>query len=133
MRQSGLMRPSKLRLPLSTEATTRSCSSTVREISGARGPELPMQVVQPKPTRWKPSSPSYGSSPALPLAGPGDPGGRGAGVADAGGAAEADQVEAELLEVRQQPGPLVVVHDHLGPGGAGGRRPRPETTAAARV
>src|ERR1700674_1016646 len=25
------------------------------EVSGARGPELPMQVVQPKPTRLKPS------------------------------------------------------------------------------
>src|SRR5271157_1764228 len=28
----------------------------VLEISGASGPELPMQVVQPKPTRLKPSA-----------------------------------------------------------------------------
>jgi hypothetical protein len=47
MRQSGLMRPSKLRLPDSTEQTTSPLASTASEISGASGPELPMQVVQP--------------------------------------------------------------------------------------
>ena len=47
MRTSGLMRPSKLRLPESTAATDRPCSFTAAEISGASGPELPMQVVQP--------------------------------------------------------------------------------------
>jgi hypothetical protein len=55
MRQSGLMRPSKFRLPDSTEHTTRSLASIAAETSGASGPELPMQVVQPYPTRWKPS------------------------------------------------------------------------------
>ena len=35
-----------------------------------------------------------------------------AGVADAGGAAVADQVEAELVQVRGQPGRVVVVGDH---------------------
>ena len=39
--------------------------------------------------------------------------GQRAGVADAGGAAVADQVEAELLQVRQQAGLLVVVRDDL--------------------
>src|SRR4029077_20004613 len=48
-------RPSKLRLPESTAAATRSFSLIVFEISGASGPELPMQVVQPKPTRLYPS------------------------------------------------------------------------------
>jgi hypothetical protein len=41
------MRPSKLRLPLSTEQTARSCSLTAALISSGSGPELPMQVVQP--------------------------------------------------------------------------------------
>ncbi len=36
-----------------------------------------------------------------------------AGVADAGRAAVADEVEAELVEVRREAGPLVVVGDHL--------------------
>src|SRR5262249_2618238 len=49
------MRPSKLRLPDSTAAATRSLSLMVLEISGASGPELPMQVVQPNATRLKPS------------------------------------------------------------------------------
>ena len=43
---SGCTRPSKLRLPDSTEATTssfRRCPST----PAGSGPELPMQVVQP--------------------------------------------------------------------------------------
>ena len=54
-RTSGLTRPSKLRLPESTAAATRSSSLIALEISGGSGPELPMQVVQPKPTRLKPS------------------------------------------------------------------------------
>ncbi len=41
------MRPSKLRLPESTETTARSSSPTTFEISSGSGPELPMQVVQP--------------------------------------------------------------------------------------
>ncbi len=44
---SGLIRPSKFRLPDSTETTARSFSCTAAEISSGSGPELPMQVVQP--------------------------------------------------------------------------------------
>src|SRR5438876_9282003 len=49
------MRPSKLRLPESTAAATRSPLPIASEIGSGSGPELPMQVVQPKPTRLKPS------------------------------------------------------------------------------
>src|ERR1700730_6059545 len=49
------MRPSKFRLPERTAAAIMPLSLMVFEISGAKGPELPMQVVQPKPTRLKPS------------------------------------------------------------------------------
>ena len=61
---SALTRPSKLRLPESTAAATRSPSLTALEISAGSGPELPMQVVQPKPTRLKPSASSGSVSPA---------------------------------------------------------------------
>ena len=44
---SGCTRPSKLRLPESTEQATTSPALTASEISGFSGPELPMQVVQP--------------------------------------------------------------------------------------
>ena len=44
---SGLIRPSKLRLPESTDATDRSAELIAAEISSDSGPELPMQVVQP--------------------------------------------------------------------------------------
>src|SRR5699024_2720366 len=47
-----------------------------------------------------------------------------AGVADAGGAAVADQVEAQLVQVRGQAGTFVVVGDDLGPGGQGSLDPR---------
>src|SRR3954452_6371561 len=57
------MRPSKLRLPLSTEHTARSASFTAAEISSGSGPEFPMHVVQPYPTRLKPSSSSGSSRP----------------------------------------------------------------------
>ena len=50
--------------------------------------------------------------------------GQRAGVADAGRAAVADQVEAELLQVRGELGLLVVVHDDLGPGGQRRLHPR---------
>ena len=50
--------------------------------------------------------------------------GQRAGVADAGGAAVADQVEAELVQVRREAGPLVVVHDDLRARGQGGLHPR---------
>src|SRR5439155_2007463 len=46
----------------------------------------------------------------------GDLGRQRPGVADAGRAAEPDQVETELVEVGDEPGPLVVVHDYPGPG-----------------
>ncbi|MNP65047.1 hypothetical protein D3C76_1606050 [compost metagenome] len=39
-----------------------------------------------------------------------------AGVADAGGAAVADQVKTELIQIRCQPGSLEVVGDHFGAG-----------------
>src|SRR3954469_12656178 len=56
MRTSGLIRPSKLRFPDSTDTTARPSRLTASEISAGSGPELPMQVVQPKPTRLKPSA-----------------------------------------------------------------------------
>src|SRR3954463_15318956 len=59
------MRPSKFRLPDSTEQTDRSPSVTASEISFGSGPELPMQVVQPYPTRLNPSSSRYSVRPAL--------------------------------------------------------------------
>ena len=43
---------SKLRLPESTAVTVRSLALIASEISGSSGPELPMQVAQPKPTSW---------------------------------------------------------------------------------
>src|SRR6202012_3279589 len=52
---SALTRPSKLRLPESTAAATMPLSLIDFEISSGSGPELPMQVVQPKPTRVKPT------------------------------------------------------------------------------
>src|SRR6185503_19640667 len=51
---SGETRPSKLRLPESTAAAISPLSLIVLEIAGGNGPELPIQVVQPKPTRLKP-------------------------------------------------------------------------------
>src|SRR3990170_6123825 len=58
------MRPSKLRLPLSTETTTRLRDSTSALTSSGSGPLLPMQVVQPYPTRLKPIRSRYVSRPA---------------------------------------------------------------------
>src|SRR3990172_6126174 len=59
------MRPSKLRLPESTAATTRSELVIALTISPDNGPELPMQVVQPYPTKLKPSSANGSSKPAF--------------------------------------------------------------------
>src|SRR5262245_38260158 len=59
------MRPSKLRLPLNTDATTRLRDSTSAATSSGSGPLLPMHVVQPYPTRLNPSSSRNGWSPAL--------------------------------------------------------------------
>src|SRR6185312_3603672 len=59
------MRPSKLRLPLSTAATTRSSFLTAAETASGSGPLLPMQVVQPYPTRLKLRASRKGVSPAL--------------------------------------------------------------------
>src|SRR5215212_6667905 len=58
------MRPSKLRLPDSTETTARSPCSIAAETSSGSGPELPMHVVQPYPTRLNPSCSRYGTRPA---------------------------------------------------------------------
>ena len=44
-------------------AATRPFSLIALKSLGASGPELPMQVVQPKPTRLKPSASSYFCSP----------------------------------------------------------------------
>jgi hypothetical protein len=49
------MRPSKFRLPDSTATTASPSRFTASEISAGSGPELPMQVVHPNPTRLKPS------------------------------------------------------------------------------
>src|SRR4051812_19789071 len=59
------MRPSKLRLPESTPETMRPLSLIVLEIGAGNGPELPMQVVQPKPTRLKPIASSDSCRPDL--------------------------------------------------------------------
>ena len=61
---SGLIRPSKFRLPDSTETTARSLAFTASLIASGSGPELPMHVVHPYPTRLKPSFSRYGVSPA---------------------------------------------------------------------
>src|SRR5258706_16410526 len=58
------MRPSKLRFPDSTDATTRFLSLTIEDTGSGSGPLLPMQVVQPYPTRLNPSSASGSISPA---------------------------------------------------------------------
>src|SRR5262245_61209824 len=58
------MRPSKLRFPLRTDATTSSFSCTAFATSGGSGPEFPMQVVQPKPTALNFSLSRNGRSPA---------------------------------------------------------------------
>src|SRR4029077_18349311 len=58
------MRPSKLRLPLNTDATTRFFASISADTSSGSGPLLPMQVVHPYPTRLNPSSSRYCCRPA---------------------------------------------------------------------
>ena len=50
--------------------------------------------------------------------------GQGTAVADAGRAAVADEVEAQLVEVFGQPGPFQVLGDHLGAGSQRGLDPR---------
>jgi hypothetical protein len=57
------MRASKLRLPESTEAATTSWSTRSFSTRASRGPEFPMQVVQPYPTTWKPSASRSSCSP----------------------------------------------------------------------
>ncbi len=46
-RTRGWIRPSKLRLPDRTAATTSWSASTAAAIGSSSGPELPMHVVQP--------------------------------------------------------------------------------------
>ncbi len=65
-----------------------------------------------------------GDGEVVGLDGLGDLGVQRTGVADAGGAAVADDVEAELLQVRGQARLVVVVGDNLGPGSDGGLDPR---------
>ncbi len=64
-----------------------------------------------------------GHRQVAPGHGVGHPGEQGAGVADAGGAAEADEVEAEGRQGLDQAGALVVVHDHPRAGGERGLHP----------
>src|SRR5215217_3733146 len=59
------MRPSKFRLPLSTDATTRLRSRTSAATSSGSGPLLPIHVVHPYPTRLNPRRSRYVSRPAL--------------------------------------------------------------------
>ena len=58
------MRPSKLRLPLSTDTATRLLSLIAAPMASGSGPLFPMHVVQPKPTRLNFSFSRYGVSPA---------------------------------------------------------------------
>src|SRR5699024_5157097 len=46
------------------DATVKSCSVIACSISGRKGPEFPIHVVQPYPTRLKPSLSKYGINPA---------------------------------------------------------------------
>ena len=64
MRTSACTRPSKLRLPESTEQADRLPSEMAFDTGSGRGPELPMQVAQPYPTTWKPSASRSSISPA---------------------------------------------------------------------
>ena len=59
------MRASKLRFPDSTLAPMRSFFVSASSSSRSSGPELPMHVVQPKPTRLKPSWSRNGCRPVL--------------------------------------------------------------------
>src|SRR5204863_3487254 len=58
------MRPSKFLLPDSTEQTTSSHSAIAFETASGSGPEFPMHVVQPYPTRCNRSFSSGLISPA---------------------------------------------------------------------
>src|SRR4026209_1355033 len=58
------MRPSKLRFPDRTATTVSFSASTTLATSSGSGPEFPMHVVHPYPTRLKPSFSRYGVSRA---------------------------------------------------------------------
>src|SRR5579859_5544646 len=58
------MRPSKFRLPLRIAATTRLPCLIAAAIGSATGPLLPIQVVQPYPTRLKRNCSRYPINPA---------------------------------------------------------------------
>ena len=59
------MRASKLRFPDSTLAPMMSFLVSASSSPRSSGPELPIQVVQPNPTRWKPNRSRNGCSPVL--------------------------------------------------------------------
>src|SRR5450756_3037235 len=59
------MRASKLRFPDRTLAAMRSFLVSASSSPRSSGPELPMQVVQPKPTRLKPNRSRNGCRPVL--------------------------------------------------------------------
>src|SRR5690554_2383419 len=60
----GCTLASKFLFPESTEATTISPLSTASAIAVGRGPEFPIQEVQPYPTLWKRKASKSASSPA---------------------------------------------------------------------
>ena len=57
------MRPSKLRLPERTATAVTPFASIASATGAGKGPEFPMQVMQPNPTGWKPSASSERCSP----------------------------------------------------------------------
>ena len=59
------MRASKLRFPDRTLAPMMSFVVSASSSSRSSGPELPMHVVQPKPTRLKPNRSRNGCRPVL--------------------------------------------------------------------
>src|SRR4029450_3259831 len=58
------MRPSKFRFPERTATPIKFASPIACEISGRKGPEFPMHVPQPKPTRLNPRASNAGCRPA---------------------------------------------------------------------
>ncbi len=61
---AGCSRPSKLRLVEITPSTTKSSCATASVTACGSGPAPPPQVMQPNPTRLKPSVSSASCSPA---------------------------------------------------------------------
>ena len=60
---SGLIRPSKFRFPDNTDTTAKSLAWTAALTSAINGPEFPIHVVHPYPTKLKPNLSRYGVNP----------------------------------------------------------------------